>query len=83
MDKTSDGEVTEDMKQQAARWLVELDISEITPDLWNSFENWLSLNSAHRTAYLRIERAWHIMGVLLSQTEGIRNGPSSGGRDGS
>jgi ferric-dicitrate binding protein FerR (iron transport regulator) len=50
--------------QQAAHWLIELEIALETPEgltkeLWRSFEEWLSLTPHHRETYLQIERSWH------------------------
>jgi transmembrane sensor len=48
---------SDDIEEQAARWLIRLD-SEGTPEHWAQLDGWLAGNPRHRAAFLRISAAW-------------------------
>ena len=66
VDITPDDGLTEEVKEQAARWLIQMKTADqITDDLWRFFQRWLILKPAHRTAYLEVERAWNAAAAAI------------------
>jgi transmembrane sensor len=58
-------------RQQAARWLTELDTSERIEALWPEFETWLNASPEHREAYHRAELARCELEILRDEVMSV------------
>jgi ferric-dicitrate binding protein FerR (iron transport regulator) len=64
--------ISQEIRQQAADWAVELTTTRPTAQRWDEFEGWIAMSPQHREAYTRAERAWRASPTEVSQTNASR-----------
>jgi transmembrane sensor len=52
-----------DISDAAAQWLVRLE-GQTSPQIWDSFQDWMDLDPRHRAAFIRLRVAWNRADVL-------------------
>jgi transmembrane sensor len=60
--------ISQEIRQQAADWAVELTTTRPTAQRWDEFEGWIAMSPQHREAYTRAERAWRASPTEVSQS---------------
>jgi transmembrane sensor len=52
-----------DISDAAAQWLVRLE-GQTSPEIWDSFQEWMDLDPRHRAAFIRLRVAWNRIDML-------------------
>ena len=52
-----------DISDAAAAWLVQLE-GQTTPQIWDSFQEWMDQDPRHRAAFIRLRVAWNHVDLL-------------------
>lgn len=60
--------VPEKIQRQAIKWLILLQSEQLSPELRQSFEHWLSLDFRHRAAYYKAHEFWQELDSLPHET---------------
>ena len=52
-----------DISDAAAAWLVQLE-GQTTPEIWDSFQEWMDQDPRHRAVFIRLRVAWKHVDLL-------------------
>ena len=64
--------VTDQMREDAARWMLRRQGSASSEFDWDEFEEWLCADPSHRQAYEETETAWAAMGAHATEPEIVK-----------
>ena len=53
-----------DKNDIAAKWLVDLEMGDRTPEMWAEFRRWLNEEQQNIDVFLKVEQAWRALGYL-------------------
>jgi len=65
----SDQRISEDIRQEAARWIAERDAGLLTAEGEKALAVWLEADPLHAAAFARLERTWGLMGSAPVKTD--------------